>query len=192
VENSDYIEERLQHLSFLSEKSSKRLLALCIENHTTISKDSLITLLYNTFLAIPAYAPKVSTFKRIINNEEYNLIQQDSLKTLMNQYQPILDFTYFTNNILQVDEQNFWAYTHDKFSGIALGLKSVTPIHKRLFDSIPHPKALFNPNDIISDIAFQNILTNHILFFGYTINRLNELLEQNKAIRDYIDNHYKF
>ena len=192
LENYDYVEDRIQYLSSITGRSNKRLLMLCNQSFEDISNDSLLSLLYNTFLSIPNYAPKVSTFKRIINNEEFNFIQKDSLKILLNQYQPIIDFTNHTNNLLQVFEQDFWTYSQNKFGGITLGKRSDLPLHKQLFEGITPPEAQFKSEDILSDITFQNILTNHSLYFGHTINRLNELQKQNEVIRDYIDRNYRF
>lgn len=191
IDNYHYIEERKQQLSNKTEESDLVLLRLCNEKHSGISADSLLTLTYSTFIGGSAYSPKTSTFKRVINNEEFNLIQQDSLKTLLNQYHSVLDFTYTTNQLLFDSKKNFWMYAQDKFGGILLGKKSNFPIHKHLFDSIPDPKASFNPDDIISDIAFQNILTKELLSYGFTLYRLNELQELNQTLRDYIDRHYK-
>jgi len=192
LDNFDYVKERTHLLSDLSENSGKRLLMLCNEQDISITQDSLITLVYNIFLGIPAYAPKTSTFKRIINNEEFNLIRQDSLKILLNQYQFILDFTYATNNSLFKFEEDFWTYSQDKFGGIFFGKKSDQPFHVRLFDNIPYSNVSFNPGDIISDIAFENILTKFLLYYGHTLNRLNQLQTHNEAIRSYIDKYYKF
>ena len=192
IDNFDYVEERTLLISNLSEKSGKRLLMLCNEKYTSISQDSLIALVYNVFLGIPAYAPKTSTFKRTINNEEFNLIQQDSLKTLLNQYQTILDFTYVTNNSLFEFEEDFWSYAQDKFGGIYFGKKSDSPNHTRFFENIPNSNVSFNPDDIISDMAFENLLTKFLLYYGHTINRFNQLQTYNETIRDYIDKHYKF
>lgn len=191
LENFNYTEERTQELFSFVEGSGKHLLVLCSNKHTDISSDSLLTLIYNTFLAAPAYSPKVSTFNRIINNEEFNLMQRDTLKTLLNQYQSILDFTYITNGYLLDYEQDFLKYSQDKFGGIAFGKKSAFSIHKDLFNSIPSSNLTFNPDDIVSDISFENQVIKHLLWYGYTINRLTELQELNQTIRNYIDKHYK-
>jgi len=192
LENSEYAKERLLLLSDLSVNNGKQLMELCNQKHTSISQDSLLTLIYNTFLGIPAYAPKISTFKRIINNEEFNLLQQDSLKALLNKYQFILDFTYVTNNSLFDFESDFWAYSQDKFGGIYFGKKSDAPFHAQYFENISDPVVSFNPDDIISDMAFENLLTKFLLYYGHAINRLNQLQTHNETIIGYIDKHYKF
>jgi len=192
LENSNYAEERMQELSSNIESSAQHLMLFCSKKHVDISSDSLLTLVYNTFLASPNYAPKVSTFNRIINNEEFNLIQQDSLKTLLNEYQTILDFTYITNGLLMDFEQDFWDYSQDKFGGLSFGKKSDLSFHEKLFANIPSSNHPFNPDDVVSDISFENQLTKHLLWYGYTVNRLTELREQNKVIQAYIDKHYRF
>jgi hypothetical protein len=192
LENSNYTEERMEELAMFIEGSGKLLLTYCTEKHTDISADSLLTLVYQTFFGSPTYAPKVSTFNRIINNEEFNLIQHDSLKTLLNQYQSILDFTYTTNGSLLDFEKDFWEYAQDKFGGISFGKKSNFSIHKDLFANIPSSNPSFNSDDIVSDISFENQLTKYLLWYGYTMNRLTELQQHNKTIRGYIDKNYRF
>ena len=192
LENFEYTEERTKELFSFVEGSGKHLLLFCSNKHTDISSDSLITLIYKTFIATPAYAPKVSTFNRTINNEEFNLIQDDSLKILLSEYQSILDFTYVTNGYLLDYEQDFLKYSQDKFGGISFGKNSTLSIHKKLFASIPSSNHSFNPDDIISDISFENHLTKHLLWYGYTINRFTELQEHNRIIRSYIEKHYRF
>lgn len=192
LENFDYTEKRTQELFSFVEGSGKQLLLLCSNKHTDISSDSLLTLIYNTFIAAPAYAPKVSTFNRTINNEEFNLIQDDSLKILLNEYQSILDFTYVTNGYLLDYEQDFLKYSQDKFGGISLAKNSTLTIHEKLFANIPSPNHSFNLDYIVLDISFENKLTKHLLWYGYTINRFTELQEHNRIIRSYIDKHYMF
>lgn len=192
LDNSDYTQERMQELSSYIEGSANHLMIFCSKKQVNVSSDSLLTLIYNTFLAAPAYAPKVSTFNRTINNEEFNLIKHDSLKILLNEYQSILDFTYITNSLLLDFEHDFWKFSQDKFGGISFGKKSTFSIHEELFANIPSPSFSFDPNDIVSDIAFENQLTKYLLYYGYTMNRLTELQQYNKRLRSYIDRNYRF
>lgn len=120
------------------------------------------------------------------------MIQHDSLKALLNQYQSILNFTYLTNSLLLEFEQDFWDYAQDKFGGISFGKKSALSIHKDIFNNIPSSNLSFNPDDVVSDISFENLLTKYLLWYGYTINRLIQLQEHNQMIRGYIDKHYRF
>jgi len=191
IDNYHYIDERRQHLKNTKEKCGLLLLKFCNLDHTDISSDSLLTLINNTFLSTTGYAAKTSTFERVIDNEEYNLIQHDSLKALLNQYKSILDLTNLTNNKLFDLEDDLWSYAHDKFGGISIGKKIDMPYIKPWFESIVTSEPSFSPEDIVSDIAFENILTNNLLYYGYAMNRMDELQELNQAIKNYIDRHYK-
>jgi len=192
IVNSQYLDERIHLLSFTNEKNCQYLLKLCNENHTDISADSLLTLIVDACIG-PGYSPKVSTFKRILNNEEFNMIQRDSLKTLLNQYSSVLELTFLTNKMLFDDEEILHAYSNDKFGGIAFGKKiNEAQLSKPLFAGIKVSDPKFNPNDIVSDPVFESILTKRLLYYGFTVNRLNELQVLNKNIRGFIDKHYKF
>jgi hypothetical protein len=60
-----------------------------------------------------------------------------------------------------------------------------------LFNTINDAELTFNVNDIVSDRVFESILAHHLQLYSWALNRLNELQELNKTIRDYIDRHYK-
>ena len=191
IANSQYLGERINSISS-NEKNSQHLLIFCNENQINISADSLLTLIVHACIG-PGYSPKVSTFKRILNNEEFNLIRNDSLKALLNQYSSVLELTFLTNKWLFDNEEIIQAYSNDKFGGIAYGKKiNEAQLSKSLFEGITVKKPTFSPNDIVGDPVFESILTIRLLYYGWTINRLNELQEHNKNIRDFIDRHYKF
>jgi len=173
------------------EKSGLALLKFCSQNNANISADSLLALIQESFFA-PGYSPKVSTFRRIINNEEFNFIQQDSLKTLLNQYQTILELTFLTNKMLFDHEDELWTYSNDKFGGLNFVKKLDDRFNLGFFESINYSEMTFDANDILSDTVFESILAHHLQYYSWSLNRLNELQNLNKIIREYIDKHYKF
>jgi hypothetical protein len=191
IENSKYLEERIQYLNDGYNKGGVKLLEFCNENHTNVSADSLLTLIELAFIG-PAYSPKVSTFTRIINNEEFNLIQSDSLKTLLNQYSTILNFTYISNKLFLDGDVVLQTYRNDKFGGLAFGkkIKEYQLSEYHIFDEIKAKTPIFNPNDIVGDQVFESILVTHELNYGFALNRLIQLQEIDKTIRDYIENQY--
>jgi len=195
IENSKYIEERIQYLNDSYNNGGITLLKFCNENYTEVSADSLLNLIEFAFIG-PGYSPKISTFNRIINNEEFNLIRSDSLKVLMNQYSSILEFTFITNNLLISDIGKLHTYSKDKFGGIAFSKKindhQLSSLGLTPFSGISIKEPTFNPNDIVSDQEFESILTIHYLNYGFTLNRLIEIQDLNLNIRDFIDKHYKF
>lgn len=192
IANSHYLDERVQMINSTRVNGGIKLLELCNENYTNISADSLLTLIVDAFLS-PGYSPKVSTFTRILNNEEFNLIKNDSLKTLLNEYSAVLALTFKTNEMLLNDEEIMFSYSLDKFGGIAFGKKiNELQLSKQLFAEISVKELTFNPNDIVSDPVFESILTKHLLYYGFALNRLNELQDLNGDIKNFIDKHYKF
>jgi hypothetical protein len=190
IDNYQYIDARKQGFTNSHERSGLALLKLCSQNHADISPDSLLTLIEKSFFA-PGYSPKVSTFRRIINNEEFNLIQQDSLKSLLNQYEAVLELTFFTSKMLLDHEDELWAYSNDKFGGLNFVKKLDDRFKLGFYSSINYSKMTFNVNDIVSDTVFESILAHHLQYYSWGLNRLNELQELNQTIRDYIDKHYK-
>lgn len=192
IQNSKYLNERIQYLNLSYNGGGLKLLGFCNDDYTNVSADSLLTLIEYAFIG-PGYSPKVSTFTRIINNEEFNLIRFDSLKVLLNQYSSILEFTLISNKLLMNDIDVIHTYSHDKFGSLSFGKKiSEHQLSKPLFVGINVSKPTFNPKDIVSDPIFESILTRHLLNYGFALNRLNELQDLNGDIRNFIDKHYKF
>ncbi|HKK11765.1 MAG TPA: hypothetical protein VJ945_02970 [Flavobacteriaceae bacterium] len=189
IDNYHYIDERKQEFADSHEKYGLALLKLCSQNHADISADSLLALIEESFFA-PGYSPKISTFRRIINNEEFNFIQQDSLKTLLNQYETTLQLTFKSNKQIFDHEDELWVYSNDKFGGLNF-VKKLDAKYLGLFNTINDAELTFNVNDIVSDRVFESILAHHLQLYSWALNRLNELQELNKTIRDYIDRHYK-
>ena len=191
IKNSQYLNERIISLSF-NEQNSRHLLTYCNENQTNISADSLLTLIVDALIG-PGYSPKVSTFKRILNNDEFNMIRSDSLKELLNHYSSVLELTFLTNKMLFDDEEIIHAYSNDKFGGIAFGKKiNDAQVPKPLFNGIMVKQPTFDPNDIVGDPVFESIVTKRLLYYGFTLNRLYELKVLNGDIIDFIDKHYRF
>jgi hypothetical protein len=189
ISNSKYLEQRFKTLSSQKE-NTQYLLSLCSKNHTDISADSLLTLIVNGCIG-PGYSPKASTFKRILNNEEFNLIRLDSLKALMNQYSSVLELTYLTNKMILDDEEILHAYSNDKFGGIAFGKKiNEAQLPQELFTGVEIKEPAFVPNDIVKDPVFESILTKRLLYYGFALNRLEELQLLNNTIQNFIDIHY--
>jgi hypothetical protein len=192
IENSKYTEERIQYLNASYNNGGIKLLEFCNDNHTDVTADGLLTLIENSFIG-PGYSPKVSTFNRIVNNEEFNFIRFDSIKVLLNQYSSVLEFTLISNKLLMNDIDVLHTYSHDKFGSLSFGKKiSEHQLSKQLFVGINVSKPTFDPKDIVSDPVFESILTRHLLNYGFVLNRLIELQDLNLNIRDYIDKHYKF
>jgi type II secretory pathway pseudopilin PulG len=190
IDNSKYIGERIQYLNTSYSNGGIKLLKLCNDNYTDVSADSLLTLIEYSFIG-PAYSPKISTFTRIINNEEFNLIRLDSLKTLLNQYSSVLNFTFISNKFLMEDIEVLHTYSQDKFGGLSFGKKiSEYQLSEQLFVEIKASEPTFNPEDIVIDPIFESILTKHLLNYGFALNRLKQLQKLDNTIQDYIENHY--
>ena len=190
IDNSKYIEERIQYLNASYSYGGIKLLEFCNKNFTDVSADSLLTLIESSFIG-PGYSPKTSTFTRIINNEEFNFIRLDSLKTLLNQYSSVLSFTFISNKLLIDDIESLHTYSQDKFGGLSFSRKiSEHQLSKQLFIGIKASEPTFNPVDIVKDPVFESILTEHLLNYGFALNRLNELEILNKTIQDYINSQY--
>ncbi|MEJ2113068.1 MAG: hypothetical protein P8X62_05005, partial [Flavobacteriaceae bacterium] len=60
------------------------------------------------------------------------------------------------------------------------------------FPGIEIREPTFIPNNLVSDPVFESILTKRLLYYGFALNRLEELQLQNKTIRDFIEKHYTF
>ena len=189
IGNRNYFDDEIKTLINRNEKSAKYLLNLIDSNPPKLHPDSLVHHMASVSIMAP-FSPKSSTFTRIINNDEFNFIQFDSLKALMNQYQTILSQALHTYE--SVTDWSFGEVVTERYMG---GLNHAIQLGKSL--GITDLSQLKNSK--VHQVESQTILNNPefettIAWYFMRIRVTRMVLEMGRQhiinLQDFIQRHY--
>ena len=177
---------------FENEKSSVYLLKLTKPNPNHISPDSFSYHLTEAlFLTYPN--PRRGVIDRIINGDEFNLIQFDSLKILLNEYHASL------NNIKVLEERTI-EYGNDvsqlTYQKISL-LNRVKRIagrsdfyEKEVFDQLEGSKFVDKPELVLSSNYFEDLMSRYLMLSSVTHRVTDQIIEDMNFLIYFIEKHY--
>jgi len=186
--NQDYLVSRIDFLTQVVEEKGKRLLKLTGPSAKSIEIDSLSKLLLKVIYQEP-YAPIISKYQHIMSSDDNNLIKSDTLKQLLFEYQASLDLASWNQFEMR---KEILQYLHINYST----LNMLTKQKIRVFNNLKNEDYADNyfpadPNFILSDKKFQNIIVTRLEANAFTISILNGLLKHIKKMKNYIQNHYE-
>jgi len=139
-----------------------------------------------------------STFESVINTDDLNLIQYDSLKYLFQEYSALLNYAYR----LSRDTENFFnnyvrSYNINQIGGnhiIKLNIEEYSNrrniVDIQPFDGLNKSNFTIDPQEILSDKRFESTISISLsLFYWYKLS-LRQIESHIGIMKDYIETRY--
>lgn len=187
--NWNYFDDEINYLINRNEKSAKYLLDLIGSNPPNMHTDSLVHHVASVSIMAP-FSPKSATFTRIINSDEFNLIQFDSLKSLLNQYDLILSQALHTYESVtnwgfgEVETERYMGgLNHAIQLGKSLGLSELSQLKKSKVYKV-------DPQSILSNPDFETTISWYFMRIRVTRMVLEIGQRHIKKVQDFIQRHY--
>ena len=139
--------------------------------------------------ALGAYTPFMMNLNRIKNNEEFSLIQYDSLQSMLSNYEILIDKSKLIYESI-ITHKNHWelveyqviSFDYNKYVGEDHNFKS--------YDELTDVRFNVNTNDILANPKFAGLLSYQLNLMHFLINRYEEINSDIDEIRDFIEKHY--
>ena len=188
-ENLAYIKGRREYYRQRTERNGLHLLQMMGKAPTPISDDSLIYYISET-IDEPAYTPHIAIFSNTMNNDDFNLIESDSLKFLLNRYQLYLERSNYNVENRQNTWQRFNTYYNEKIGGrhLALTLRESKP---NAFKGISKSEFGIDTQELLSDKTFEALIANYLQIHYFHDNNLGRIVERIEQLRSHIRRHYE-
>ena len=188
--NLEYIENRIKGIENKQE-NSLLLLDRFIPQPIEIPVDTFFNYWHDA-AGIPFFNPKIASVKRVVTNEEFNWIQFDSLKLLLNEYILRIDKTIFffemvmdynwgdqpLNDVVSYTDRarTFGQRNQNRF--ILSELKS-----SKIFE--------FSSSNVFSNPTIESYLSWRLTRYSIIKANLINMREQIQELMNFIDSHYK-
>ena len=188
VVNKAYHTNLLSGLEKNVKKNSLKLIELTGPKPEGISETEFLKLVFFTS-RIPPYTPKTPTFQKLINSEDFSLIQYDSMKILLIEYQALLNWVRgdFEGLRMNGQKQEEYEKTHLVRLNMVLGSQSKW-LH--IFENIPPSKFHIQPKKILADPVFENLIVETIISYNYVDRSMDKLLQHIELMQQFIKQHY--
>ena len=185
--NTDYITYKFNAIDSKIPYAIK-LLKLTGDNAKSIAGDSLEKYTRNIF-SVGSYNPFMMNLNRIKNNEEFSLIQYDSLQSMLGNYEILLDKSNLIYESI-IAHKNHWelveyqviTFGHNKYVGEDYNFKS--------YDELTDVRFNVNAKDILSNPKFAGLLSYQLNQMHFLRNRLEDINRDREEIRYFIEKHY--
>jgi hypothetical protein len=143
---------------------------------------------YLTHVSTPFFSPITAKFEQVINGEDFNLIQDDSLRLLLIDYKVRLQYA----NSLHEGARKSWDELND-YLGDHYSVRRTVSIANFLFknlNDIGDTTFDFNIDDILKDPHFENVMTERLVNLEYWRRRSNQFLRHVELTLKYLEEKY--
>jgi len=144
---------------------------------------------YLTSTSTSFFSPITAKFEQVINGEDFNLIQDDSLRLLLTDYKVRLQYA----NYLHEDARKSWDELND-YLGDHYSVRRTVSIANFLYkhlNDIGDTTFDFDLDKILKDPHFENVLTERLVNLDYWRRRVNQFLRQLELTLNYVEENYK-
>lgn len=186
--NQEYHYTLLEGLEENVKKNGFKLIELTKPKPETISETKFLKMVFLTS-RIPPYTPKMATFQKIINTEDLSLIQNDSMKTLLIEYQALLNWVQGDFEGLRMSGQMQEEYEKKHLVRLNMVLGSENKwLH--LFKDMPKSEFHIQPKNILADPVFENLMVETIISYNYVNRSTDKLLQHIDLMQQFIVRNY--
>ena len=143
---------------------------------------------YIPYISTPFYSPITAKFEQVINGEDFNLIQDDSLRILLTDYKVRMQYAMS----LHEDARKSWDELND-YMGDHYSVRRTVSIANFLYEklnNIGDTTFEFNLNEILKDPHFENVITERLLNLDYWRRRVGQFLRHVELTLKYLEENY--
>ena len=179
--------------------NGRAILNLTGPNTQVVDKDSVLLLLHD-FQYNPLYAPVTAKFNQLISGEDLNLISNDSMKLLFNEYSSILELTDQLSTILFSTSDKISDYFDRKGVGRHIVLKIgsySTQISQNMVNSVENDLSKLDMSTfdldidgLLSDPEFESVISRRLRQVTYNKARVRSVKNHIDKLNEFIEHHY--
>tara|TARA_Y100000385_G_C13012075_1_gene602159 strand:+ start:813 stop:1310 length:498 start_codon:yes stop_codon:yes gene_type:complete len=143
---------------------------------------------YLTHTATSFFAPRTAKFEQVINGEDFNLIQDDSLRHLLTEYNTRMQYA----NSLHIGARKSWDELND-YIGEHYSVRRTVSIANQLYkhlNDIGDTTFDFDLEKILKDPHFENIITERLVNLDYWRRRVNQYPRHTELTLKYLEENY--
>jgi len=185
--NRDYLDELLVDNILKAQNACRMYL-----QHTGLAGMPISSDTFNYYLTHTAtsfFAPRTAKFEQVINGEDFNLIQDDSLRHLLTEYKTRMQYA----NSLHIGARKSWDELND-YLGEHYSVRRTVSIANQLYkhlNDIGDTSFDFDLEKILKDPHFENIITERLVNLDYWRRRVNQFLRHTDLTLMYLEENYK-
>ena len=159
--------------------------------HTGLSGKPISSDTFNYYLpetSTPFFSPITAKFEQVINGDDFNLIQDDSLRILLTDYKVKIQYA----KSLHMDARKSWDELND-YLGDHYSVRRTVSIANFLYknlNDIGDTTFDFDLNDILKDPHFENVITERLVYLDYWRRRANQFLRHVELTLEYLEKNY--
>jgi hypothetical protein len=139
--------------------------------------------------SVGAYSPFTMNLNRIINSDQFNLIQIDSLQSMLGEYRILLDKSQILYSTIQA-ALNRWELIEYQIMTSEYSRQEGANLNFITYDKIDAANFDTDTKNILSNPKFAAIVSSHLNSIQFLLERFNEINRYIDNIREFIEKHY--